>query len=257
MTAATADPDELRAASVELDGAEPERILDWAFDRFSRVALVASFQAESSVLIDLAAQHHADVEIVTLDTGRLPQETLDLIDLIQRSYPVRVQVVTPDPAQVAEMTAARGVNLFYRSQENRQLCCDVRKSRPLGRALAGFDAWITGLRRGQSSTRSRTPVVSVDHAHGGIAKIAPLVNWSHQQVWDRIRAGGLPYHALYTRNYTSIGCAPCTRATEPGEDERAGRWWWEGDSVKECGLHWQTADTGASGQPVTAQGGTT
>jgi phosphoadenosine phosphosulfate reductase len=122
--------------------------------------------------------------------------------------------------------------------ELRRHCCDIRKSRPLARALQGFDAWVTGLRRDQAATRSATPVVAEDAAHGGIAKIAPLVRWSEEQVWGYIRSRGLPYHGLYDRGYRSIGCAPCTRAVREGEDSRAGRWWWEQGEVKECGLHW-------------------
>ena len=120
----------------------------------------------------------------------------------------------------------------------RRHCCDVRKSRPLAQALQGFDAWVTGLRRDQAATRSATPVVAEDGAHGGIAKIAPLVRWSEEQVWDYIRSRGLPYHELYDQGYRSIGCQPCTRAVREGEDPRAGRWWWEQEEVKECGLHW-------------------
>ena len=146
-------------------------------------------------------------------------------------------MITPEPAAVESMTAGHGVNLFRRSPELRHLCCEVRKTRPLSGALRGYDAWVTGLRREQASSRAATPVVACDPAHGGIAKLAPLATWSHDEVWDHVRAHDLPRHALYARGYTSIGCAPCTRATRPGEGERAGRWWWEDDPVKECGLH--------------------
>ena len=135
------------------------------------------------------------------------------------------------------MVNSHGTNLFYESVENRRLCCDVRKSRPLERALRGYDAWITGLRRDQAPTRANTRVVDIDVEHGGIPKIAPLAAWSKAQVWDYMRTHDLPYHSLYDHGYTSIGCAPCTRATRAGEDERAGRWWWEVGGVKECGLH--------------------
>jgi thioredoxin-dependent adenylylsulfate APS reductase len=215
----------------------PEEILAWAYRTFHRVAIVASFQAESSVLIHMAASIVDRPEVVTLDTGRLPEETQDLIDRVQRRYPIRLHVEAPDAAEVADLVAAEGPNLFRRSVELRERCCDVRKVRPLTRALEGFDAWVTGLRRDQSAGRRRTPVAQPDAAHGGIAKIAPLAAWRRDQVWTYIRAHGLDYHALYERGYTSIGCAPCTRAVEPGEDERAGRWWWEQSDVKECGLH--------------------
>ncbi len=230
-------PDDLMAAARELEGESAEAILAWAFGRYRRVALVASFQAESIVLIDIASRLLPGVEVVTLDTGRLPEETHALIDTVRRRFPVRVRVITPEPEAVESMAADHGVNLFRRSPELRHLCCEVRKTRPLERALEGYDAWVTGLRREQASSRRATPVVARDPGHGDIAKVAPLVRWSHEDVWERIRSRGLPTHALYALGYTSIGCAPCTRATRPGEDERAGRWWWEGDSIKECGLH--------------------
>jgi thioredoxin-dependent adenylylsulfate APS reductase len=215
----------------------PEEVLDWAYRTFRRVAIVASFQAESSVLIHMAASIVDRPEVVTLDTGRLPEETQDLIDRVQQRYPIRLHVETPDPGEVAQLVAAGGPNLFRRSVELRERCCEVRKVLPLTRALRGFDAWVTGLRRDQSASRRRTPVVQTDAAHGGIAKIAPLVAWRRDEVWAYIRDHGLDTHALYERGYTSIGCAPCTRPVEPGEDERAGRWWWEQSEVKECGLH--------------------
>jgi phosphoadenosine phosphosulfate reductase len=229
--------DELAAATERLEDAPAEAILRWAFDRFDRVAVVASFQAESVVIIDIASRIRPGVDVVTLDTGRLPEATHDLIDVVHRRFPIRLHVVTPDPAETAAMTAEHGVNLFRRSPDLRHLCCEVRKTRPLDRALHGYDAWVTGLRREQSSTRSLTSVVARDHAHGGIAKLAPLAGWTREQVWRHLQAHDLPHHALYDRGYTSIGCAPCTRATRPGEDQRAGRWWWESDTVKECGLH--------------------
>ena len=228
------------ARELIVDGREdrrPEEVLAWAYRTFRRVAIVASFQAESSVLIHMAASIVDRPEVVTLDTGRLPEETQDLIDRVQRRYPIRLQVEAPDPADVARLVAADGPNLFRRSVELRERCCDVRKVRPLARALEGFDAWVTGLRRDQSARRRRTPVVQTDAVHGGIAKIAPLVGWRRDQVWAYIREHGLDYHALYERGYASIGCAPCTRPIEPGQDERAGRWWWEQSDVKECGLH--------------------
>jgi len=220
------------------DGAPPLDVLRWAYESFPRVVIVASFQAESSVLIDLAARIRPDVRVLTLDTGRLPQETYDMIDRLRDRYAIEVEVVSPDAADLAAMVGSHGVNLFYRSPSERRLCCDVRKSRPLARALSGYDAWVTGVRREQAATRAHTPVVAPDPQHDGLVKIAPLASWSKDQVWAYIRANDVPYHALYERGYTSIGCQPCTRATVAGEDERAGRWWWEQGEVKECGLHW-------------------
>jgi phosphoadenosine phosphosulfate reductase len=219
-------------------GSSPEDVLRWAYDTFPRVAIVASFQAESSVLIDMASQISRAVRVITLDTGRLPQQTHDLIDRVRDRYGIEIQVVAPDAAEVGDLVRRNGVNLFYQSPALRRLCCEVRKSRPLVRALAGYDAWVTGLRRQQAETRSHTAVVAPDLEHEGLTKVAPLATWSKDQVWGYIREHELPYHALYDAGYTSIGCAPCTRATTANEDERAGRWWWEQNEVKECGLHW-------------------
>ena len=217
---------------------QPEEVMRWAYEKFAGIAIVASFQAESSVIIDMASKIRPDIRVLTLDTGRLPQETHDMIDRVRERYGIEVQVVHPDAEEVRQIVSQHGTNLFYASPDLRRLCCDVRKSRPLDRALRGYDAWVTGVRREQSATRAETPIFTVDEQHDGIAKIAPLATWSKAQVWDYIRANQLPYHALYDQGYTSIGCAPCTRATRAGEDERAGRWSWEQNEVKECGLHW-------------------
>ena len=223
----------------EINLGAPEAILQWAYEAFPRLVIVASFQAESSVLIDMASRIRSDVQVLTLDTGRLPQQTYDMIDRVRDRYAIGVQVVSPEAADLQEMVGRHGANLFLQSPDLRRHCCEVRKSRPLGRALAGYDAWVTGLRRQQAATRSQTAVVSPDPEHVGLTKVAPLAAWSKDQVWAYIRDNELPYHSLYDLGYTSIGCAPCTRATAPGEDERAGRWWWESaDEVKECGLHW-------------------
>jgi phosphoadenosine phosphosulfate reductase len=226
------------AQAETLAGAAPETVLQWAYETFGRVVIVASFQAESSVLIDMASRIRDDVKVLTLDTGRLPQATHDMIDRVRDRYSIAVQVVAPDPADLEEMVGRHGVNLFHESPDLRRMCCDVRKSRPLARALNGYDAWVTGVRRQQAATRTQTAVVAPDAEHNGLTKIAPLAAWTKDQVWSYIREHELPYHALYDQGYTSIGCAPCTRATTAGEDERAGRWWWEQNEVKECGLHW-------------------
>ena len=221
-----------------MSGDDPEAVLRWAHSTFPKVAIVASFQAESSVLIDMTARAGLPVHVITLDTGRLPQETHDLIDAVRDRYGIVIEVVSPDATDVGSLTREHGVNPFRQSVELRRLCCEIRKSRPLTGALKGFDAWVTGLRRQQAETRSQTQVVSADREHVGLTKIAPLVTWTKDQVWSYIRTNDVPYHALYDHGYTSIGCSPCTRATAAGEDERAGRWWWEADAVKECGLHW-------------------
>ena len=228
----------------------PQEIVRWTYQRFARPVIVASFQVESCVLIDMATEVRDRVEVITLDTGRLPQETHDLMERFRERYPtVRISVESPDPNALRDLADRHGANPFYRSVELRRLCCDVRKTQPLARALRGHDAWITGLRREQSTTRATTAVIAEDPAHGGIAKVAPLATWTREQVWDYVRSHHVPHHALYDRGYTSIGCAPCTRPTAPGEDERAGRWWWERDEVKECGLHWTPGD-----RPVRAGG---
>ncbi len=227
----------LESRAAELEGGGPEEVLAWTYRTFRRVAIVASFQAESSVLIHMAAAVVERPEVVTLDTGRLPEETHELIDRIRRRYPIRLHVQAPDPAEVAELVAAHGPNAFRQSVELRHGCCEVRKVRPLARALAGFDAWVTGLRRDQSAGRSGTPVVQSTAAYGGIPRVAPLAAWRRDEVWAYIREHDLDHHALYELGYASIGCAPCTRPIQPGEDERAGRWWWEQSDIKECGLH--------------------
>ncbi|TMC86075.1 MAG: phosphoadenylyl-sulfate reductase [Chloroflexi bacterium] len=221
-----------------------ECTLRWAYDTFARVAIVASFQAESSVIIDIASRIRPDLRVLTLDTGRLPPQTHEMIDRVRDRYGIEVEVITPDPDEVTKIVAAQGSHLFYRSVEMRRLCCEVRKSRPLDLALSGYDAWVTGLRREQAATRANTQVVALDPEHHGITKIAPLASWSKAEVWDYIREHELPYHSLYDHGYTSIGCAPCTRATVQGEDERAGRWWWEQNEVKECGLHFPASGEG-------------
>jgi phosphoadenosine phosphosulfate reductase len=229
MTATAFAPDLEKLGAVE--------VLEWAYGNLPRLAIVASFQAESIVLIDLAAQVVERPEVITLDTGRLPQETHDLIDEVRRRWPIRLTVVSPHELAVQDMVARHGTNLFRESVELRHLCCDVRKTRPLDRALNGYAGWITGLRRGQSASRAAVPIAAPDASRGGILKLAPLAAWSHEQVWRHLDERRLPVHALYAHGYTSIGCASCTRATLAGEDERAGRWWWEQEAVKECGLH--------------------
>jgi thioredoxin-dependent adenylylsulfate APS reductase len=219
---------------------DPQTVLRQVYEAYERVAIVASFQAESSVIIDMASRIRDDFHVLTLDTGRLPQATYDMIDRIRDRYGIAVDVVSPDPEETRSMVAEHGMNLFYRSIELRSLCCEVRKSRPLERALRGRNAWITGVRRTQSKTRAQTPAVAPDPLHGGIAKIAPLARWSRDQVWAYIKEHDVPSHTLYEAGYTSIGCEPCTRATAAGEDERAGRWWWEDNDVKECSIHWPT-----------------
>ena len=230
--------------SEELESLSAEEILAWAFRAYHpRIALACSFQAEESVLIDMMHRlRGSDFRIFTLDTGRLNQETYDCMDAIRERYGVRVEVFFPDAARVEEMARAHGLNLFYKSVDFRKLCCGIRKVEPLGRALENLDAWLTGLRREQAVTRGGVPKVEIDKDHGGIIKINPLADWSHEQVWDYVRKNNLPYNKLHDQGYPSIGCDPCTRPIKPGEDMRAGRWWWENPETKECGLHVHTEE---------------
>lgn len=214
-----------------------EEILATTFETYPRVALVASFQAESGVLIDMVTRLGIRPDVLTIDTGRLPAETLAVIDEFRSRYDINLRVLSPDPGEVRQLIAVHGADLFRESIELRRSCCDVRKVRPVGRALREYDAWVTGLRRDQSATRASTPTLAIDDAHGGILKVAPLASWTRADVEDYLVRNSVPRHPLYALGYTSIGCAPCTRATTAGEDERAGRWWWEQESNKECGLH--------------------
>lgn len=198
--------------------------------------LASSFGAEDMVLLDLIAQHAPAIGVFTLDTGRLPEETHVLIDRARDRYGIAIDVYFPDAARIASFVRTNGVNAFYDSVQLRQGCCAIRKTEPLSRALAGKGAWITGLRRDQSVTRSALGYEEFDAIHG-LPKFNPLADWSEDDVWTYIRARNVPYNALHDQGYRSIGCAPCTRAVEPGEDIRAGRWWWENPEHKECGLH--------------------
>ncbi|HTN69863.1 MAG TPA: phosphoadenylyl-sulfate reductase [Methylomirabilota bacterium] len=225
--------------SETLERLSTEELLAWAFDTFQpRVALAASFQAETSVLIDMA--HRLKVpgfRVFTLDTGRLNQETYDCMDALKEQYGIQIEVFFPDAQRLENMVQENGLNLFYKSVELRKSCCEIRKVEPLKRALQNLDAWMTGLRREQGVTRAHVQKVEIDSDHGGIVKINPLADWTQKQVWDYIAAYQVPYNKLHDRGFPSIGCAPCTRAIKPWEDVRAGRWWWENPEAKECGLH--------------------
>lgn len=222
-------------------------LLAWAFGKFHpRLALACSFQAEESVLIDmLYRERGADFRLFTLDTGRLNQETYDCMDAIRERYGIEIEVFFPDHKLVQRMVRQHGLNLFYQSIEQRKLCCNVRKVEPLSRALSGLAAWMTGLRREQAPMRAALAKVDIDSDHGGIFKINPLADWSHQQIWNYVREHNVPINRLHKQNYPSIGCAPCTRAVKAGEDLRAGRWWWENPDTKECGLHVHRASAAA------------
>ncbi|WP_225412868.1 phosphoadenylyl-sulfate reductase [Stigmatella hybrida] len=230
--------DEFLAASAELKTASAEQILSWTEARFgANAAMAVSFGAEDVALIDLARKHAPSVRLFTLDTGRLPPETYEVMEVLRNRYGLDVETFFPDRERVETLVSTQGYFSFRQSIEARKQCCAIRKVEPLGRALQGRQAWVTGLRREQSVTRTGVEALERDMDHGGLFKLNPLVSWSARQVWSYIQENGVPYNALHDRGYPSIGCAPCTRAVKPYEDERAGRWWWESATNRECGLH--------------------
>ena len=215
----------------------PEELLAVVLKRFGdRIALASSMGAEDQVITDMLSRGTDRPRIFTLDTGRLPQETYDVIEATRRKYGISIKLLFPDRDAVEAMAAESGPNLFYDSVEARRRCCHVRKVDPLKRELSTLDAWITGLRREQSVTREQVARIEWDQANG-LVKVNPLTDWSADDVWKYIREHDVPYNALHDAGYPSIGCAPCTRAVGEGEDARAGRWWWEDPEQKECGLH--------------------
>ena len=228
--------------SDRFESSSPEEILRWTFGEFGgRAAICTSFQADGVVIIDMAHKVGLQPRVFTIDSGRLPEETFDLIEKVRDRYNVDIEVYNPVASEITEMVTKNGVNLFYGNVAMRMLCCETRKVRPLNRVLSSLDAWVTGLRRDQSSNRSSTPKIQIDPGHDNILKVSPLANWSEREIWEYIHENDVPFNDLYNRGYTSIGCAPCTRPIAQGEDTRAGRWWWENGVLKECGIH-LTAD---------------
>lgn len=225
-------------AITALERKSAEEILRWGLDTFKdRIAFASSFGAEDVVVIDLIAKAAPGLRIFTLDTGRLHEETYEVIDKIRARYGVTVESFFPDRDAIEKLEREKGLFSFRQSIENRKECCGIRKMEPLRRALSGLDAWVSGLRRAQSVTRAAFKKAEIDQGNGGLVKLNPLADWSEDQVWDYIRRHEVPYNNLHDQNFPSIGCAPCTRAVKPGEDVRAGRWWWESPEQKECGLH--------------------
>lgn len=220
-----------------LEEKSPQQVLEWALSEFHpKISLASSFGAEDMVLTDMLRKINPDARIFALETGRLHQETYDLMDKAQEKYG-DFEIFYPDTVRLEEMTRSHGLNLFYKSMTLRKLCCEVRKVEPLKRALSDLDAWITGLRRDQASTRVAVQKVEVDALHNGIIKINPLADQTSEDIWKYIRNNNVLYNTLHDNGYPSIGCEPCTRAVKPGEDPRAGRWWWEPREASECGLH--------------------
>lgn len=241
--------DEAAAAEIRFANATPQEVFAWGLDHFHpRMALASSFGAEDVVLIDMLHKLNPSGRIFTLDTLRLPTETYGLIDRVREKYGIDVEILYPDLLQVDGMVKDMGYNGFYESIENRKRCCGIRKVEPLNQLLANLDAWVTGLRRDQTATRTDTPKVEIDEVHAGMLKLNPLADWTEDQVWAYIRANDVPYNELHDRGFPSIGCAPCTRAIMTGEDPRAGRWWWEMEGYdKECGIH---IGEDAQGNPI-------
>lgn len=215
-----------------------EEILRWSVDKYGfRAGLASSFGMEDMVLIDMVSKIEGEVTVFTLDTGRLHEETYQTMDRVRSKYGVNIQVYFPQKDDVERLVGEKGLYSFRESVDNRRECCAIRKLEPLSRALSGLDAWITGLRREQSVTRTEIQKVEEDTDHAPLIKISPLADWTLAQVEDYIKNNDVPINPLHRKNYPSIGCAPCTRPVSEGEGIRKGRWWWENSEHKECGLH--------------------
>lgn len=221
----------------ELKGKSAIGVIGYFLHLFGeKIVLSTSLGLEDQVLTEMTLRQKRDIKIFTLDTGRLFPETYDLIARTNKHFGIRIKTYFPEPARVEEMVANHGINLFYDSVEKRKMCCAIRKVAQLPRAFECMEAWICGLRKDQSVSRFFNKMVEWDE-NNGLIKINPLINWTIKEVWDYIKNHNIPYNLLHDRGFPSIGCEPCTRAIEPGEDVRAGRWWWENELHKECGLH--------------------
>ena len=231
-------PYDLIKLNAEYERSSAVALLQWALNNFSsKIALASSFGAEDVVLIDILMKLDPKIKIFTLDTGRLNEETYEVMDAIRKKYGISIESYFPDKDAVQKLEREKGFYSFRESVDNRKECCAIRKVEPLNRALKGLDAWITGLRRAQGATRVNVSKIEEDQAHAGLIKINPLADWSEEDVWNYIKKNSVPYNRLHDQGYPSIGCAPCTRAVKEGEDIRAGRWWWENADHKECGIH--------------------
>ena len=237
----TLPADELRNVNAQLESAGPQQILRWVDNTFGNRAIqMSSFGIEGMAIWDMYWSINPKARLATIDTERLFDESYELMQRIEKQYQVNIEVHKPDQREVRNMVRMHGLNLFYKGIENRKLCCNIRKVQPLDKALSDADAWITGLRRDQGMKRTQIAVVEQDTKHDAY-KINPLANWTMQDVREYVAKHEVPYNKLHDRGFPSIGCAPCTRAIKPDEDERAGRWWWETDpDAKECGIHTPT-----------------
>jgi len=229
---------DIEAKAKDLEGQTAQEVLKWAFETFGdRVAIASSFGVEDVALIDIAVKVNPKARVFTLDTGRLNEETYEVMEAIREKYGIQIESYFPDSKSVEQLERSKGLYSFRKSIENRKECCGIRKVVPLGRALEDLDAWVTGLRRQQAVTRGNVAKIELDANHNNIAKLNPIADWTEEQTWDYVRKNEVPYNKLHDKGYPSIGCSPCTRAIKSGEDVRAGRWWWETPEQKECGLH--------------------
>ena len=229
--------EQIEALNQKYSLATAEELLSGFLTEFKgKIALSSSLGIEDQVLTHMVCNIDETTKIFTLDTGRLFPETYELIHRTNHKYGIKMSVYFPEAAQVEEMVNTKGINLFFESVENRKLCCNIRKIQPLKRAFSGLEVWICGLRREQSVTRHDMQRIEWDESNG-IIKLNPLIDWTEEQTKEFIKTHGIPYNPLHDKGYPSIGCQPCTRAIFPGEDIRAGRWWWENPDTKECGLH--------------------
>jgi phosphoadenosine phosphosulfate reductase len=217
---------------------DPIEILSRAIDHFDdRITMATSFQVGGLVLLDMLHQIGKPIRVFSLDTGRLPEETYECAEAIRLKYDINVEWVFPQHEAVQKLETEKGMFSFKESIENRKECCGIRKVEPLGRALEGYDAWITGRRMDQSDARKGLNIIEDDPVHPGMVKVNPLIHWTLADLWFYIEEHGVPHNRLYDEGYLSIGCQCCTRPCKEGEDERSGRWWWESPEHKECGLH--------------------
>ncbi|MFH0898708.1 MAG: phosphoadenylyl-sulfate reductase [bacterium] len=223
-------------------------LLHWCFETFGydKIIFASSMGLEDQMLTHLLAQDHTSARVLTLDTGRNFQETYDVMHETMRRFGIRYEVYAPSAHDIETLIQQNGPNLFYDSMQDRKQCCYVRKIKPLQRALSTVDAWMTGLRKQQSVTRTDLDIISWDDQFN-IFKINPLLHYTYDQVWDYVKTHNVPYNTLHDHNFFSIGCAPCTRAVKSGEDFRSGRWWWEKPEHKECGLHDHKTKKGGKG----------
>ena len=238
MSQQTWNAEEIAKANQFLENKDALAVLRWGVENFfPKIGFASSFGAEDVVVIDLIMRVKKELTLFTLDTGRLNEETYEVMDRIREKYGVQIISYFPDRTTVEKLEKDKGFYSFRQSIENRKECCGIRKVEPLNRALSVLDAWITGLRREQAVTRTTLPKVEIDAAHRNMVKLNPIADWTTDQVWKHIRDNKVPYNKLHDLNFPSIGCSPCTRSVKPGEDIRAGRWWWETPEQKECGLH--------------------